>query len=55
MGNIIPGSPIALEGMPATDGLLASIVCLPPTLAGSLRDAIVAHVVRNMEDVGLNI
>ena len=55
MASIIPGSPIALEGMPATDGLLASIVCLPPTLAGSLRDAIVAHVVRNMEDVGLNI
>ena len=53
MANIIPGSPGALEGMP-TDELLAGIVCLSPTLAGSLRDAIVAHVVGNMED-GLNI
>ena len=50
--NIIPGSPIALEGMPPTDGLLAGIVCLSPTLAGSLRDAAVAHVVGNMEDEG---
>ena len=54
MTNIIPGSPIAFEGMP-TDGLLAGIVCLSPTLAGSLRDAIVAHVVGNMEDESLNI
>ena len=54
MTNIIPGSPIAFEGMP-TDGLLAGIVCLSPTLAGSLRDAIVAHVVGNMEDEDLNI
>ena len=54
MANIIPGSPIAFEGMP-TDGLLAGIVCLSPTLAGSLRDADVAHVVGNMEDEGLNI
>ena len=38
MANIIPGNPIAFEGMP-TDGLLAGIVCLSPTLAGSLRDA----------------
>ena len=38
-----------------TDGLLAAIVCLSPTLAGSLRDADVAHVVGNMEDEGLNI
>ena len=41
-----------------TDGLLAGIVCLShcvPTLAGSLRDAIVAHVVGNMEVQGLNI
>ena len=29
VANIIPGSPVALEGMP-TDGLLAGIVCLPP-------------------------
>ena len=54
MTNIIPESPIAFEGMP-TDGLLAGIVCLSPTLAGSLRDAIVAHVVGNMEDKGPNI
>ena len=54
MANIIPGSPIAFEGMP-TDGLLAGIVCLSPTLAGSLRNADVAHVVGNMEDEGLNI
>ena len=58
MANIIPGSPIALEGMPLTDGLLAGTVCLShcvPTLAGSLRVAIVAHVVGNMEVQGLNI
>ena len=54
MANIIPGSPIALEGMPA-DGLLAGIVCLSPALVGSLRDAVVAHVAGNMEDEGLNI
>lgn len=30
-------------------------MCLSPTLAGSLRDADVAHVVGNMEDEGLNI
>ena len=54
MVNIIPGSPIAFEGMP-TDGLLAGIVCLSPALAGSLRDAGVAHVVGNMEDEGLSI
>ena len=54
MANIIPGSPGALEGMP-TDGLLAGIVCLSPTLAGSLRDADVAHVVGNRDDEGLNI
>ena len=54
VANIIPGSPIAFEGMP-TDGLLAGIVCLSPTLAGSLRNADVAHVVGNMEDEGLNI
>ena len=54
MANIIPGSPIALEGILPTDGLLAGIVCLSPTLVGSMRDAVVAHV-GNMEDEGLNI
>ena len=49
---IIPVRPIALEGMPPTDGLLAGIVCLSPAPAGSLRDADVAHVVGNMEDEG---
>ena len=49
VANIIPGSPIAFDGMP-TDGLLAGIVCLSPALAGSLKDAVVAHVVGNMED-----
>ena len=53
--NIIPRIPTALEGMLPTDGLLAGIVCLSPTLAGPLRDAVVAHVVGNMEDEGLNI
>ena len=51
---IIPGNPTAFEGMP-TDELLAGIVCLSPTPAGSLRDADVAHVVGNMEDEVLNI
>ena len=55
MANIIPGSPIALEGMPPTDGLLAGIVCLLPALVGSLRDVDVVHVAGNMEDEGLNI
>ena len=54
MTNIIPGSQTAFEGM-STDGLLAGIVCLSPTLAGSLRNAIVAYVVGVMEDEGLNI
>ena len=49
MANIILRSPIAFQGMP-TDGLLAGIVCLSPTLAGSLRDAGVAHVVGDMGD-----
>ena len=53
-GKCYPISPIAFEGMP-TDGLLAGIVCLSTTLAGTLRDAVVAHVVGNMEDEGLNI
>ena len=54
MANIIPGSPAAFEGMP-TDGLLAGTVCLSPALPGSLRDAVVAHIVGNMEDEGLTI
>ena len=54
VANIIPGSPTACEGRP-TDGLLAGIVCLALALAGSLRDADVAHFVGNMEDEGLNI
>ena len=54
MATIIPGSPIALEGMPPTNGLLAGIMCLSPTLVGLLRIVIVAHV-GNMEDEGLNI
>ena len=54
MANIVPGSPVALEWMP-TDGLLASIVCLLPTLAGSLRGAIVPHIVGNMKEEGLNL
>ena len=53
-GNIIPGSPIAFERMP-TYGLLTGTVCLSPTLAGSLRDAGVAHVSGKMEDEGLSI
>ena len=53
--NIIPGSPVALEGMPPADGLLTGIVCLSPTLAGSLRDTPVSHVVGNMEDEGLTM
>ena len=55
MANIIPGSPVALEGMPPTDGLRIGVVRLSPALVGSLRDALVAHVVGNMEDEGLNI
>ena len=55
MTNIIPGSPIALDGMPSTGGLLAGIVCLSPALEGSLMDAVVPHVVGNAEDEGLNI
>ena len=55
MANIILRSPVALEGMPPIDELLTGVVCLSPALAGSLRDALVAHVVGNMEDEGLNI
>ena len=54
MANTSPRSPTACEGMPI-DGLLTGIMCLSPTLAISLRDAIVAHVVGNMEGEGLNI
>ena len=54
MANI-PGSPIALDIMPPTGGFLAGIVYLSPALVGSLRNAIVAHVVGNLEDEGLNI
>ena len=53
--NIIPRSPAALEGIPPTDGLLAGIACLSPSLASSLRGAVVEHVVGNMEDEGLNL
>ena len=55
MANIAPGSPVALEGMPPTDGLLAGIMCLSPTLVGSLRDSLVTHVVGHLEDKGLNL
>ena len=55
MANIIPGSPIAREGMSPTDELLAGIVCLSPALAVSLRNAVLAYVVGNTEDEGLNI
>ena len=55
MANIILRSPVALEGMPPTDGLLAGIVCLSPTLVGSLGDAGVVQVVGKMEDEGLTI
>ena len=51
---IIPGTPIAFEEMPR-DGVLAGIAYMLPTLAGSLRDADVAHVVGNRDDEGLNI
>ena len=51
--NIIPGCPITLEGMPPTDKPPVGIESL--SLAGSLRDAVVADVAGNMEDEGLNI
>ena len=50
MTNVIPGSPVALEGMPSTDELLAGIVCLLSAIVGSPRDAVIAHVLGNMED-----
>ena len=55
MTNIIPGCPIALEGMPPTYGLLAGTVYLSTAPPGSLKDAVVVHVVGNMEDEGLTI
>ena len=55
VANIAPGSPIAIEGMPPIDELLADVVCLSPALEVSLRDAVVAHIVGNMEDEGLTI
>ena len=54
VANIIPGSPIAFEGLPS-EGLLAGIVCLSPALVGSLGDAGVVQVVGKMEDEGLTI
>ena len=53
--NIVPVSPIDLEGMPPTNELLAGIVCLSPTQAGPLRDAAVAQVVGSIKDKGLNL
>ena len=55
MAKIISGSPIALEEIPPTDGLLAGTCHLALALAGSLRAAVVAHFVGNMEDEGLTI
>ena len=55
MANIVPGRPVALEGLPPTDGLLADIMCLLPALVSSLRVDVFVHVVGNMEDEGLNI
>ena len=55
VADIVPGSPIALEEIPPTDGLLAGTCHLALALAGSLRAAVVAHFVGNMEDEGLTI
>ena len=52
--TLTPGSPIALEGMPPTDGLLPGLVCLSLTLTGSLKGTVLAHV-GNIEDEGLNL
>ena len=41
--------------MPPKDGLLTGIVCLSPSLAGPLRDAVIARVVGNVEDEGLDV
>ena len=53
--NIVPVSPIDLEGMPPTNGLLAGIVCLTPTQGGPLRDAVVAQVEGSTKIKGLNL
>ena len=55
VANITQGSPISLDGMPPTDGFLAGITCLSPSVVGSLRNAVVEHVVGNTEDEGLNL
>ena len=55
VANITQGRPISLEGMPPTDGFLADITCLSPSVVGSLRNAVVEHVVGNTEDEGLNL
>lgn len=54
VANIVPGCPITLEGLPPTDGLLAGIVCLSPTLVGQRRGAVVTHV-GNIDYKGLNL
>ena len=54
-GKLVPGSPLALEGMSPTDRLVAGIVCLSPALGEPLKGALIAHVVGNMEDTGLNL
>lgn len=54
-GKLVPGSPLALEGMPPTARLVAGIVCLSPALADPLKGAIIAHVLGNTEDAGLNL
>ena len=46
---------LLLKGCHQHDGPLAGIVSLSPALEGSLRDAVVIHVVGNMEDEGLNL
>ena len=53
--NIVRIRPIDLEGMPPTNGLLAGTVCLSPTQARPLRDAVVAQVVGSMKNKGLNL
>ena len=55
MANIIPGTPIALEGMPPTGGLLAGIVYLSPAPVSPLRGAVNTHLVGTMEDQGPNL
>ena len=44
-----------LKGCHQQMELLAGIVCTQSALAGSLRDAVVAHVVGKMEDEDPNI